>query len=116
VAPHSLLVLTADFAPVTFDANLGYTRIPGYSGTRSDLWHFSAALTYAVNERLFFILDAAVDSNPDSTTTTPFPVALAGVIYTVRPGLDLDVGYRGPLNSEAPDRQWLLGITYRGSP
>jgi hypothetical protein len=40
---------------------------------------------------------------------------LAGLIYTVRPGLDLDVGYRGCLTSVAPQRQWLLGITYRGA-
>jgi hypothetical protein len=116
VAPHGLLVLTADFTPVTLDANLGYSRVPDYLGARPDLLHFSAAATYAANERLFFVLDAAIDSNPDSRQSTPPAVALLGLIYTARPGLDLDVGYRGRLNGAAPIRQWLLGITYRGAP
>ncbi len=116
VSPHGLLVMTADFTPLTLDANLGYSRVPDYPGARPDLLHFSAAATYAANERLFFVLDTAIDSNPDSRQTTPPAVALVGLIYTARPGLDLDVGYRGRLNTAAPTRQWLLGITYRGAP
>ncbi len=79
------------------------------------LLHFSAAAMYALNERLFFIVDTAVDSNPDSRQSMPPAVALAGFIYTARPGLDLDVGYRSRLNTAAPIRQFLLGITYRGA-
>jgi hypothetical protein len=115
VSPHGLLVLTADFQPLVFDANLGYSRVPEDGGARANLIHFSAAATYAVNERLFFVIDTAIDSNPDASRSTPPAVALLGVIYTVRPGLDLDVGYRGRINSEAPLRQLLLGITYRGA-
>lgn len=114
-SPHALLVLTADFAPFNFNCNLGYSWVPDDPGARPNLYHFSAAATYAASERLFFVLDTAVDSNPDSTQVTPPAVALAGVIYTARPGLDLDVGYRGRLNSAAPQWQWLLGITYRGA-
>jgi hypothetical protein len=116
VAPHGLLVLTADFTPLTLDANLGYSRLPDYLGARADVFHFSAAATYAANERVFLVLDTSIDSNPDSRQATPPAVALLGVIYTARPGLDLDVGYRGRLNNAAPIRQWLLGITYRGAP
>ena len=115
VAGHGLLVVTADFMPLTLDANLGYSRVPDSAGARPDLLHFSAAATYAANERLFLVIDAAIDSNPDSRHVTLPAVALAGVIYTARPGLDIDVGYRGGLNSAAPQRQWLLGITYRGA-
>jgi hypothetical protein len=115
LSPHGLLVVTADFTPLTLDANLGYTRVPADFGVRPNLIHFSAAATYAANERLFFIVDAAIDSNPDATRNKPPAVALLGLIYTARPGLDVDVGYRGRLNSEAPIRQWLLGITYRGA-
>jgi hypothetical protein len=115
VSPHALLVLTGDFNPITFDANLGYARVPDFSAARPNLYHLSAAATYAASERLFFVIDTAVDSNPNSRQATPPAVALAGVIYTARPGLDLDVGYRGRLNSAAPQRQWLLGITYRGA-
>ena len=115
ISPHALLVVTGDFTPFTFDANLGYARVPDHSGARPNLYHLSVAVTYAASERLFLVLDTAIDSNPDSTQATPPAVALAGVIYTARPGLDLDVGYRGRLNSAAPQWQWLLGITYRGA-
>jgi hypothetical protein len=97
------------------DANLGYSRMPEYLGARTDLMHFSLAAMYALNERAFLVLDTAVDSNPDSRQSLPPAVALLGVIYTVRPGFDLDVGYRGRLNTAAPIRQFLLGITYRGA-
>ena len=115
VSPHALAVLTGDFNPLTVNANLGYSRDPDYLGERPNQFHFSAAATYAANERLFFVLDTAVDSNPDSRQSLPPAVALVGVIYTARPGLDVDVGYRGRLNTAAPIRQWLLGITYRGA-
>jgi hypothetical protein len=116
VSPHALLVLTADFTPLTVDVNLGYTRAPRTLGARPDLLHLSTAFTYAANERLFFVLDMDVDSNPGSTSTTPPAVALAGIIYTVHPGLDVDIGYRGRLNAQVPGKQWLLGITFRGAP
>lgn len=70
---------------------------------------------YASSERLFFVLDAAVDSNADSTRAHYPPTALLGVIYTARPGLDLDVGFLAPVNSTAVAKQWLVGVTYRGA-
>ena len=115
VSPHGLLVLTGDLNPITLDANLGYSRMPDYLAARTDLFHFSLAAMYALNERAFLVLDTAVDSNSDSRQSLPPAVALLGMIYTVRPGFDLDVGYRGRLNTAAPIRQFLLGITYRGA-
>jgi hypothetical protein len=115
VSGHGIFVLTGDFNPVTLDANLGYTRAPEFQNSRSNLYHFSAAVMYAANERLFWVFDTAVDSNPDSRQSRPPAVTLLGLIYTARPGLDLDLGYRSRLNTAAPIRQFLLGITYRGA-
>jgi len=67
VSPHAILVATADLTPFAFDLNLGYSYVPGDPRQRPDLYHFSAAATYTANERLFLVLDAAADSNPDST-------------------------------------------------
>jgi hypothetical protein len=115
VSPHAILVATADLTPFAFDANLGYSYVPGDARQRPDQYHFSAAATYAANERLFMVLDAAADSNPDSAPASYQAVALLGVIYTVRPGLDVDVGYRGRIGGVAPVHQWLPGITFRGA-
>jgi hypothetical protein len=60
-------------------------------------------------------VDTAVDTNPDRTGAKAQAIALAGVIYTIRPGLDIDVGFRERLTPVGPAHQWLLGITYRGS-
>jgi hypothetical protein len=115
VSPHALLVATADLTPFAFDLNLGCLYVPGDARQRPEQYHFSAAATYAANERLFLVLDAAADSNPDSAPGSYQAVALLGVIYTVRPGLDVDVGYRGRVSAVGPVHQWLLGITFRGA-
>lgn len=116
VSPHAILVIAADFTPFSFDANIGYARSPGDLGHRGDILHASFAGLYAANERLQLVLDTSVDSNSDATQSDYLAVALVGVIYTVRPGLDLDLGYRARLNTAADPSQWLLGITCRGTP
>jgi hypothetical protein len=54
-------------------------------------------------------------SDPDAARNSYQVVALLGVIYTARPGLDLDIGYRGRVSADGPVHQWLLGITFRGA-
>ena len=114
VSAHAILVATADLTPFAFDANLGLSYVPGDARQRSEQYHLSAAATYTANERLFLVLDVAADSNPDLASGAYQAVALLGVIYTVHPGLDVDVGYRGRVSAVGPVHQWLLGITFRG--
>ncbi len=116
VSTHSLLVATLDTAPLTFDANIGYTFNPKSTGLRTDVYHVSAAATYAVNESAYLIVDTAADSSTDPQSARWSEVGLAGFIYTLAPGLDIDAGYRAPLNSAAIAKQWLVGITYRWAP
>ena len=113
---HALLVATVDAQPFTLDANLGILRNPADSGLRTEVYHPSAAALFAASERLAFVLDAGADSNSDPHRREWPVVALAGAIYTVRPGLDVDIGYRAGLNAAAVAKQWLLGITYRWAP
>lgn len=113
---HALLVATVDAQPFTIDANLGYLHNPADSGLRADIYHASAATLFAANESLVIVLDASVDSNPDPRRSEWPAVALAGMIYTARPGLDIDIGYRAGLNTAAVAKQWLLGMTYRWAP
>lgn len=115
IGGHGILVASLDTAPWAFDLNAGYARVPADPAERPDLFHFSAAAQYTLNAHLVLVLDASTDSNPDPESATYMGVALAGVIYTVHPGLDLDAGFRARLNSGAPAQQWLVGITYRGT-
>jgi hypothetical protein len=113
---HVLLVATYDAEPLTIDANLGYARNPDVVDLRANLYHLSAAALYAASERFSFVLDLDLDSNSDASKSSMPAVALVGAIFTCRPGLDVDVGYRSSLNSAAIAKQWLLGITFRGAP
>jgi outer membrane putative beta-barrel porin/alpha-amylase len=113
---HAMLVATVDASQFTVDANLGIAVNPDVAGLRQRLYHASAAAMYARTERLSFVLDLDVDSNPDAKRSAWPAVGLVGVIYTLRSGLDVDVGYRSALNSAAVAKQWLLGLTYRWAP
>jgi hypothetical protein len=113
---HAMLVATWDAAPLTVDANLGVALYPDVPGQRQHTYHASAAATYARSERLSFVLDLDLDSNPEPTRSQWPAVGLVGVIYTLRSGLDVDLGYRAALDSAAVARQWLVGLTYRWAP
>ena len=115
VAVHAILVATADFTPFVLDVNVGMGRAPADAGGRSDLYHVSVAALYSVNDSLFVLADAAADTNPVATGPGWQGTLLTGVIYTLRPGLDLDVGYLTRLDAVGPAQQWLLGITVRGA-
>jgi hypothetical protein len=113
---HALLVTTIDAAPFTIDANAGYVRNLTVPGLRRDLYHVSAAAVFATKTSLSLVADIGFDSNPDSSRSTWPGFLLAGMIYTLQAGLDVDVGYQTRLNHAAPAQQWLLGITYRWAP
>jgi hypothetical protein len=112
---HAILVGTIDTAPWTVDMNAGYSHDDSFPTARSDLFHFSVALLYSLSARTVLVFDTAADTNPDETQPSWMGVVLFGAIYTVRPGLDVDAGFRAPLNPGAPAQQWLVGITYRGA-
>ncbi len=115
VGAHGILVATIDAAPWSIALNAGYGYSNFFPTARSDLYHVSAAAQYTVNEHLVLLIDTSADTDPDPSQPTWMGVALTGFIYTVRPGLDLDLGFRARLNTGAPAQQWLLGITYRGA-
>jgi Putative MetA-pathway of phenol degradation len=114
---HGLLAATLDLSPVTVDANLGYTRNRGDPTQRRDLYHASAAAVWTVNPSWkVLVLELAADSNVDSISSEWPAVARVGVIYTVKKGLDLDIGYQARLNQVAPSAELLVGITFRWGP
>lgn len=115
VGEHAIVVATLDAAPWSVTMNAGLAHLPLSPAARSNLYHVSAATQYTLNEHLILVLESSADGNPDNAQRSCLCVALAGLIYTVRPGLDLDAGYRAPLNAVTPAQQWLLGFTLRGA-
>ena len=115
VSEHALLVATWDDSPTTVHANLGLTRVPRAPGTRASVAHVSAALMQQMNERLILTVDGELDQDPSASRKTWPGSLLGGVIWTARPGLDLDIGWQRSFNAQPVDRQWMAGLTWRFS-
>lgn len=113
VAEHALLVATWDASPTTVHANVGLTHAPDAPGTRATAAHVSAALMQQINERLILTVDSEFDQDPDPHRHAWPGSVLGGVIWTARPGLDLDVGWQRSVDARPVDRQWMAGLTWR---
>ena len=113
---HVLLVATCDAAPTTLHANLGATHVPPAPGVRATSALVSAALLQQVDERLALTVDGQFTQDPDPARRAWPGDVLAGAIWTLRPGLDVDVGWQASLRAEPASRQWLAGLTWRFSP
>jgi hypothetical protein len=109
---HALLVFTYDEAPLTVHFNGGFTRNPDVPGSSRNLGHFSAAVLWTFSESLILSGEVAADSNPGSRGPWG-ETALTGIIYTVRPGLDIDLGFQVGRTAQMSSREWLGGVTYR---
>ncbi len=116
VSIHAVLVCTYDYAPFTFHGNLGLAQNPGNPGERSRIARVSAAVMWAADERLTLTADAGAESSSSSDRSSWPSTVLAGAIYTIRPGLDVDAGYQSSVRASSTTRQWLFGITYRFAP
>jgi hypothetical protein len=115
VSEHALLVLTWDASPTTVHANLGVTQSPRAADARMTVAHVSAAVMQALNERLILTVDGGLAQDPDPHRRAWPGYALAGVIWTARPGLDLDLGWQRSVDARTVSRQWMAGLTYRFS-
>lgn len=113
---HALLAVTWDAAVFTMHANLGLALNPQGSGARARVATASAAMMWVLTERIALTLDCGQSSNPDPRRTAWEGSTLAGVIYSVQPGLDVDLGYQTSWRAAQPSHQWLLGLTYRFAP
>jgi len=114
---HALLALTWDHAPTTVHLNLGTTVVPRAAATpaRRSMISASAAVMQQIDEHLILTLDATLGQSPNPRQG-PWPgTVLAGAIWTVNPGLDLDVGWQRSVRDQPVARTWLAGLTYRFS-
>ena len=110
---HALIMATADLKPLLFTTNLAWTRLPSDAGSPRDQYRISAAALWTVSSALRLAFDIAHYSVPDADSRAWASVALAGAIYTVHPGFDLDIGWQQRLRQPAPAGVLFLGATLR---
>ena len=92
--------------------HVAYVRNRNDIGERVDLWHLSAALRWAMSERLKLVADVARESNPDPMARA-FDELVFGLTYAARPNVDLGIGVKYGLNEPADDRGIRAGVKLR---
>ncbi len=97
----------------TFLANAGAVYQANRQGQRQSLWKASAAVMYRVLPTTQLILDVGTSQNPDFAQRTRPAFMILGAIYSPKPWLDLDIGYRRGLNPQTYDYSWMGGMTAR---
>ena len=116
VSEHALLAATWDGAPTSVHANLGLTRVPRAPGTRASVAHVAAAVMQSIDNGLVVAADGELHQSSDPARKAWPGSVLGGLIWTARPGLDLDIGYRRSFSAQPANRQWLAGLTWRFRP
>lgn len=112
-AAQALLITSWARAPFTLHANLGLLRNPAATGRRSNQALANAALTWAASEQWTWVLDGGVQASPEIGRQRWPGTLVVAAIWTLQPGLDLDLGHQAEVNG--PARAWLLGLTWRSA-
>lgn len=112
--PSMFGVMTYATEPWAFHLHLGYTRnFHDGPGQRHHIYHASAAAEYHVGETARLVADISTETNPDRTGPRNAGSIVFGLIYSITPDLDFDIGYRKGLTDAAADHAWLTGLTIR---
>lgn len=113
-APSLFAVMTHAADPWALHLHLGYTRnFHDSPGQRNHIYHASVAAEYSVSESLRLVADASTESNPELADHPNVGSLVLGVVYSVTPDLDIDLGYRHGLTEPAADHTWLAGLVLR---
>lgn len=114
---HALLALTWDRSPTTVHVNVGATIVPraAASPARRAMTGVSAAAMQQIDEHLILTVDGSFAQSANPHESAWPGTLLAGAIWTVRPGLDLDLGWQRSVDDQPVARTWLAGLTLRFS-
>jgi hypothetical protein len=66
-----------------------------------------------LTERFYLTADSTFGQADDARRHGWPGTRLGGVIYTVRPGFDVDLGWQASLHDAPVTREWLAGATWR---
>jgi len=99
--------------PFTLLANAGLTYQPNRASQHAAIWQFSGAVLYQATNNIQLALDAVVTRNAMPGTETAPAFLIAAAIYSPKPWLDLDIGYRYGLNHQTDNHAIMAGLTAR---
>ena len=96
-----------------FHLHLGHFHFSNELNSRVNIWHASAAVERKLSGDLRIIIDTGVDTNTDREANKELVFLITGLIYSPRPNLDLDVGYKIEDSDTLRANALLTGITLR---
>lgn len=111
-------IASKEIDPFAFHLNLGYThnefKLKADEESNEDnLWHVSVAGTYDVVENLQLVANLGIERNSDKESGTDPSFALIGLIYSITPDVDVDLGFKAGLSKTETDSALLMGLTMR---
>lgn len=112
---HALLALTWDRSPTSVHVDVGTTIVPraAASPARRVMTGASAAVMQRVDEHLILTVDSSFAQSPNPHKASWPGSVLAGAIWTLRPGLAVDLGWQRSIDDQPVTRTWLAGLTLR---
>ncbi len=127
VTGRLFLILDKEFKDLTIFFNAGYIRNENRIDERKDLWHFSLAGEYRIEEHLKVVGNIGMEKNPDRNQNEEPAFLIAGAVYSFRARtedklqsvnhdsevLDLSLGIKTGLTGPETDLSLLAGITLR---
>ena len=115
-SPHAAFIVTYEAAPFTAHANVGAAVFPTTEAQRRVVWRTSTAVMWAATDKLVWAGEVVANRDPDAARGTWPALVLGAMIYTVRTGLDVDLGYQVSSGARPSTHQFLMGLTYRFAP
>ncbi|VWB12914.1 hypothetical protein BLA6860_00426 [Burkholderia lata] len=113
VGAGATLLAQLNVAWFSFLANAGMTVQPNRQGDLTSIWAVSGAAIYKATDTLQIVADIGTSRNTTSGASTNPAFVIAGAIYSPKPWLDLDIGYRRGLNDQTYDHSVMGGVTVR---
>jgi opacity protein-like surface antigen len=113
VGTGATLLAQVDVARFSLLANAGLAYQPNRHGDLASIWAVSGAAIYKATDRLQLVVDVGTSRNTESGAGTNPAFVIAGAIYSPKPWLDLDIGYRRGLNDRTYRQSAMGGVTVR---
>jgi hypothetical protein len=111
ITPSLFAVMAYETGPWASYLHFGYTRNFHDGGVeRNHIFHTSAGFLYTVNERMQLVGDVSYETNPEWSGHPYVGSMVIGLVYSVLPNLDVDIGYRKGLTESALDFALLTGL------
>ena len=114
LSPSFFAVSSYDMDPWVFHMHVGYAPIldPGLD-EHSHIYHASVGAEYSLSEWLRVVSDLSVERNADRSGHPNVGSMVIGLVVSLAPNLDFDLGYRKGLTDPAADHNWLMGLAFR---